>query len=82
MAGDSVPRLPFQDYASRRCEPDLWSRSTQTELAAESSTQTEPLAISTDGARLHEYTLLLLASLPSFAKSEGKQKNMLYMHAI
>ncbi|XP_054919105.1 uncharacterized protein [Dermacentor andersoni] len=54
MAGDSVPRLPFQDYASRRCEPDLWSRSTQTELAAESSTQTEPLDISTDGARLHE----------------------------
>ncbi|XP_075546434.1 uncharacterized protein LOC142579765 isoform X1 [Dermacentor variabilis] len=54
MAGDSVPRLPFQDYTSRRWEPDLWSRSTQTELAAESSTQTEPLEISTDGARLHE----------------------------
>ncbi|XP_049268021.1 uncharacterized protein LOC119386613 [Rhipicephalus sanguineus] len=54
MTGDSVPQLPFQGYTSGHWEPDLWSRSTQTELAAESSTQTEPLAMSSDGARLHE----------------------------
>ncbi|KAL1429547.1 hypothetical protein MTO96_016174 [Rhipicephalus appendiculatus] len=54
MTGDSVPQLPFQGYTSRHWEPDLWSRSTQTELATESSTQTEPLAISSDGARLHD----------------------------
>lgn len=54
MAGDSVPQLPFQDYTSGRWAPNLWSRSTQTDLATESSTQTEPLAISTNGARLHE----------------------------
>lgn len=50
--GDSVPQLPFQGYTSQNWESDLWSRSTQTELAIENSTQTEPLAIFADGERL------------------------------
>ncbi|KAH6949011.1 hypothetical protein HPB50_027459 [Hyalomma asiaticum] len=50
--GDSVPQLPFQGYTSQDWDSDLWSRTTQTELAMENSTQTEPLAIFADGARL------------------------------
>ncbi|XP_075737661.1 uncharacterized protein LOC142777221 isoform X2 [Rhipicephalus microplus] len=51
--GDSVPQLPFQGYTSGYWEGDFWTRSTQTEGAKESSTQTEPLSISSDGVRLN-----------------------------
>ncbi|XP_077484461.1 uncharacterized protein LOC144094347 isoform X2 [Amblyomma americanum] len=44
-AADSVPRLPFQSYCARCWEPDVWSRSTQTDLPADSSTQTEPVTL-------------------------------------
>ncbi|KAL3193579.1 hypothetical protein MRX96_016929 [Rhipicephalus microplus] len=52
--GDSMPQLPFQGYTSGYWEGDFWTRSTQTEGVKESSTQTEPLSISSDGVRLND----------------------------
>ncbi|KAH8032672.1 hypothetical protein HPB51_000401 [Rhipicephalus microplus] len=53
-SGDSVPQLLFQGYTSGYWEGDFWTRSMMTEGAKESSTQTEPLTISSDGVRLNE----------------------------
>ncbi|KAL3193581.1 hypothetical protein MRX96_016931 [Rhipicephalus microplus] len=52
--GDSLPQLPFQGFTPVYWEWNAWTFSTLTERAKESSTQTEPLTIFSDGAWLKD----------------------------
>ncbi|KAL3193586.1 hypothetical protein MRX96_016936 [Rhipicephalus microplus] len=52
--GDSLPQLPFQGFTPVYWEWNASTFSTQAERAKESSTQTEPLTVFSDGARLND----------------------------